>query len=227
MKKTLISLVACVALGSLAMPNTAEAILAYEISNPIFGGVTYSPDANGPLGTTVVLGGSGSVTIGSPSTLEGGAQPAGVFGVGVPLAPLGLVPYYDLYFDLDFDTYDAENWDVFAAVVTETDYIWNCGTLVGGFEWGGDTEGGIEFNIGGWEKQVSVPVTPATNYFLNVVLDTGSSGKLHSGCDGDYPSWGTFSDVTVGIIPEPTSMLLLGIGLIGLAGGRVRKRFTA
>lgn len=28
-------------------------------------------------------------------------------------------------------------------------------------------------------------------------------------------------------IPEPTSMLLLGIGLIGLAGGKVRKRFRA
>ena len=37
------------------------------------------------------------------------------------------------------------------------------------------------------------------------------------------------ADVTVrgGPIPEPTSMLLLGISLIGLAGGRIRKKFRA
>ena len=35
------------------------------------------------------------------------------------------------------------------------------------------------------------------------------------------------AEIEVAPIPEPTSMLLLGIGLIGLAGKKVRKRFKA
>jgi hypothetical protein len=69
--------------------------------------------------------------------------------------------------------------------------------------------------------------TPALDYYLNVVLDTGDSGILHPGSDSINPSWGTFSDFSVEPIPEPTSMLLLGIGLIGLVGRRARKRFKA
>ena len=216
MKKLLLLIAAFGFFGVLFMPLTAEAVFL-EISDPIFS-VVYSPDATvvppylGDPTTWVNLGPSGSVTIGQP-TAEGDPQPVGVYGVGLSLAPLGDVFGYNLAFDRNFATYDSSEYDLFLALITEGDYLWNGADVVGGFSWGGASEGGIEFNVGGWGNQATVLVEPGSEYYLSVVLATS--------VDTAYPSWGTFSDVSVeGIVPEPASMLLLGMGILGLFGLR-------
>jgi len=66
----------------------------------------------------------------------------------------------------------------------------------------------------------------------------GQSGGFGSNVLGNYViAWEDKNDqdyndmvvelANVSPIPEPASMLLLGIGLVGLAGGKVRKRFKA
>lgn len=223
MRKFLVILAMIAVLGSFIIPKTAEAYYV-EITNLIFGGVVYSPDANNslyPQTTYVNVGTSGSVSIGYPVAYSA-VQPAGIYGVGVPLAPLGLVPAYNLAFDKNMATWDHSGFDVFAAVITKGGYLWQPSiTLVpGGYTWGGlnDTPGDLEFDYSGDMKQATIMVTPASDYYLNIVLDTGNSGILHHDFDNNVPSWGTFSDVKVEAVPEPSSMLLLGMGILGLFG---------
>ncbi len=217
MKKGLVCIVGIMVFLGGMMLNKAEAAF-FEITNPIFGGVTYSPDSNqaGQPTTTVSVGPSGSVSIGMP-TAESGSQPIGIYGVGVPLAPLGAAPGYNLAFDINFATYDASDFDAFKAVITQGGYIWSGGSLIGGFSWGGADWPGIEFNVDGWDTQSTVMVSPALDYYVNVVISTS--------IDTDYPSWGTFSDFSIQAIPEPTSILLLSIGLLGAIGAvRLKKK---
>jgi len=215
MKKLLLVIAALVFAVGLAIPKSAEAVI-FEISNPIFGGVVYSPQSTFTIGDTTYanVAPSGTVTIGAPRN-EGDSQPQGIYGAGVPLAGLGLVDRYDLYFATNFTTYDAAGIDDFMAVVTKGNYLWGGGTVIGGYQWGGANFPGIEYGFGGWGNQSTVAVTPSSDYYFNIVLRTT--------IDTMYPSWGTFGDVGVGVIPEPTSMMLLGMGILGLFGLKRRK----
>jgi len=205
------------ALGCFLVPQVAHATY-YEITNAIFT-IVYSPASNqaGQPTTNVYVGPSGSVIVGTP-TAEGDSQPMGIFGVGVALAPLGGgITAYTINFGPNFSTYDSSAYDTFEAVITQGGYLWTAGSsLIGGYSWGGANYPGREDLLGPFADQTTVVVTPASDYFLNIVLRTTE--------DTDYPSWGSFSDVRVMPIPEPTTMLLLGSGILGLAGLGFRRK---
>lgn len=211
MKKSLLVILVVMFLGIFTIPGTSQAWI--EISNPLLsGGIVYAPGSNisGQPSAYVNVGPSGSVTIGQGFFSESYQQPMGYKGVGLSLSPLGLPEGYEVAFAKSFLTYDFAYCDLFSAVITKGNYLWAGGTYIGGFNWGGITEGELEGNIDGWQKQATIFVTPANDYYLNVVLNTVY--------DTDLPSWGTFSEVSVSAIPEPGSMLLLGMGILGLFG---------
>ncbi len=81
------------------------------------------------------------------------------------------------------------------------------------------TEGDLLSYYGGRDGQFLI------NLEFGLLNQTnGSVGP--SGSGNDFNSLGAKGDIAP-TVPEPTSMLLLGVGLIGLIGGKVRTRFTA
>ena len=78
---------------------------------------------------------------------------------------------------------------------------------------GWDYTGGNGITVGGQSSAILWAKTDAGSCVLrgNTSIIDGGAANVTTYCP----------------VPEPTSMLLLGIGLIGLAGGKVRKRFKA
>lgn len=186
-----------------------------------------SPDANEiSFGQTVVTG------VNEINLNSSASQPIGIFGAGFTLTSKNV----DVNFDSDLYSWDSYSpsttagtgyWDAFVVMISDVDYYWNLGGLsnpitadASTFVWGGDNYlDGILDNYTtapGSGDTVSANSGAATQWYVSFVLDTKTPPA-----DTNYPSWGSFHvDV-----PEPSTVLLLGAGLIGLsfAGSRKRK----
>jgi len=202
----------------------------------------YSPDSTQTPGTPEsVYWVNGNVEIGTPTNESPDQQEIGIYGVGAALP----MAYNDVGFYITFDwllkTWDSYNpnlgdghtgwWDSLSATITKGDYYWNMPltdpittdpdieqiiVLEGGTSY---DDGFLEMYTGPWTTFVYVPATVGDQYYLNLVIDTATAPDHN----GNYPSWGEFSEVDVTPIPAPGAILLGGIGVC-LVGWLRRRR---
>ena len=148
---------------------------------------------------------------------ESTTQAVGIYGVGAPLQ--STYGGYNLFFDYHLKTYDDATYDTFRVVVTESNYLWDGGTEVGGWTWGGPIVTTLQTADAAPAFRGFVDVAGGSNYYLNAVLVTTSYTLA--------ASWGRISDIAVEVVapvPEASAILLLGSGLVGLVGYRRLKR---
>lgn len=193
---------------------------------------TISPDANAiAFGVTVV---DGLAQIGSANT----TQPQGIFGAGFEVTGTN----FTMNFDADLYTWDSYNapgdsgtgyWDAFIVTVSTSDYYWNLANTdplassASTFVWGGTNyaDNTLESYItapGSYDTISLTSATPTT-FYVSLVLDTVTL----PGSDTTHPSWGSFHIaplVTTNQVPEPSTLLLLGSGLVGLGFFGRRKK---
>lgn len=186
-----------------------------------------------PDNNTLSFGHTVNVGINQIDFLFNATQLAGIYGAGFTMTGNagGVIFDADLY---TWDSYNATNgyWDAFVINVNTQNFYWSLDLLdpitssskpAPGATW---FWGGESWNDQTLENYFSLG-SPETvllseglkTYYISVVLDT----KTSPDSDTNHPSWGSFH---VTPIPEPTTLLLLGSGLLGLAAFGFKKKRT-
>jgi len=163
-------------------------------------------------------------------------QVSGIYGVGA-LLPTDEYSSFTIELDWVFKTWDSYNvnqydghtgyWDSWSATITEGNYYWN-ENLTDPINTDGDIvhtfvlEGGTSYDDGQEEAYVN-PGQPFTDsfgwvvpgpgdYYLNLVLDTLTLADHN----GNFPSHGEWSHVTVTPVPAAVILGVLGLGIASL-----------
>jgi hypothetical protein len=182
------------------------------------------------------------ITVGASNvgSSESDTQSIQISGAGAIL-PSGYSGFVVTIPNNNLNTWDSYNFvygyvDVFASVLSDKGYYWNLSNtnihplinntdLIIGHEssnpaipsyWGGIKYGDGKLDINTYPTNFIFNTDPSKTYYLTLFLQTTK--------DTEYPSWGTVSGLTVDPIPEPASVILFGMSLLGFGIIRRKRR---